>query len=128
MNAISLLINGERTQASQGATFERRNPLDGSVATRAPAASVASREDIARTRRRAGSSACRPLGPLPTDGATCCARAGLRGDSLRSHPQAQRAPASRLTPLRLDAAVGSHRQSVPARVVVGTRNLTRVGI
>jgi benzaldehyde dehydrogenase (NAD) len=41
MNAISLLINGERTQASLGATFERRNPLDGSVATRAPAASVA---------------------------------------------------------------------------------------
>ena len=74
MNVISLLINGERTQASQGATFERRNPLEGSVATRAPAASVASREDIARTRRPAGSSACRPLGPLPTDGATCRAR------------------------------------------------------
>jgi benzaldehyde dehydrogenase (NAD) len=41
MNTISLLIDGKRVQAVNGATFERRNPLDGSVATRAPAASVA---------------------------------------------------------------------------------------
>lgn len=41
MNTISLLINGERMPASSGATFERRNPLDGSVATTAPAATVA---------------------------------------------------------------------------------------
>ncbi|HSI57518.1 MAG TPA: aldehyde dehydrogenase [Ideonella sp.] len=41
MNTISLLINGERSQARSGATFERRNPLDGSVATTAPAAGVA---------------------------------------------------------------------------------------
>ena len=40
MNPISMLINGERTQASNGATFERRNPLDGSVATTAPAATA----------------------------------------------------------------------------------------
>lgn len=40
MNTISLLINGERMQASNGATFERRNPLDGSVATTAPAATI----------------------------------------------------------------------------------------
>jgi benzaldehyde dehydrogenase (NAD) len=40
MNTISLLINGERLQASNGATFERRNPLDGSVATTAPAATI----------------------------------------------------------------------------------------
>ena len=40
MTTISMLIGGERTQAHNGATFERRNPLDGSVATRAPAASV----------------------------------------------------------------------------------------
>lgn len=40
MNTISLLINGERLPASSGATFERRNPLDGSVATTAPAATV----------------------------------------------------------------------------------------
>ncbi|WP_180127680.1 aldehyde dehydrogenase [Rhodoferax sp. BLA1] len=40
MNTISLLINGERKQASSGATFERRNPLDGSVATTAPAATI----------------------------------------------------------------------------------------
>lgn len=41
MNEISLLIDGQPCQASGGAFFERRNPLDGSVATRAPAASVA---------------------------------------------------------------------------------------
>ncbi len=41
MNTISMLINGEARQASNGATFERRNPLDGTVATVAPAATVA---------------------------------------------------------------------------------------
>ena len=40
MKPISMLINGEATQASNGATFDRLNPLDGSVATRAPAATV----------------------------------------------------------------------------------------
>jgi benzaldehyde dehydrogenase (NAD) len=40
MGSIALLINGEQSQASNGATFERRNPLDGSVATTAPAATV----------------------------------------------------------------------------------------
>ncbi|MEJ8825873.1 aldehyde dehydrogenase family protein [Variovorax humicola] len=37
---ISMLINGEQVQARNGATFERRNPLDGSVATIAPAATA----------------------------------------------------------------------------------------
>jgi benzaldehyde dehydrogenase (NAD) len=41
MQSISMLINGAALQASNGATFERRNPLDGEVATRAPAATVA---------------------------------------------------------------------------------------
>jgi benzaldehyde dehydrogenase (NAD) len=41
MNTISMLIGGERTAAASGRTFDRLNPLDGSVATRAPAASVA---------------------------------------------------------------------------------------
>ena len=41
MHAIPMLIGGEHQQASNGATFERRNPLDGSVATTAPAATVA---------------------------------------------------------------------------------------
>ena len=40
MTAISLLINGQKKQASNGATFQRKNPLDGSVATTAPAATV----------------------------------------------------------------------------------------
>ncbi|UUZ64668.1 aldehyde dehydrogenase [Polaromonas sp. P1-6] len=41
MTTISMRINGEPQQASSGATFERRNPLDGSVATIAPAATPA---------------------------------------------------------------------------------------
>jgi benzaldehyde dehydrogenase (NAD) len=41
MSDMSMLINGLKVSAEKGATFERRNPLDGSVATRAPAASVA---------------------------------------------------------------------------------------
>ena len=40
MTTISMLINGEATQARHGATFTRRNPLDGEVATTAPAASA----------------------------------------------------------------------------------------
>jgi vanillin dehydrogenase len=38
---LTMLINGLAVSAEKGATFERRNPLDGSVATRAPAASEA---------------------------------------------------------------------------------------
>jgi benzaldehyde dehydrogenase (NAD) len=38
MSDIQMLIGGEQRFASNGATFERRNPLDHSVATRAPAA------------------------------------------------------------------------------------------
>jgi len=41
MTAISMLIDGQRVQATGGATFERRNPLDGTIATTAPAAAVA---------------------------------------------------------------------------------------
>jgi acyl-CoA reductase-like NAD-dependent aldehyde dehydrogenase/ABC-type branched-subunit amino acid transport system ATPase component len=41
MSDLSMLINGLSVSAEKGATFERRNPLDGSVATRAPAASAA---------------------------------------------------------------------------------------
>ncbi|MBL0420058.1 aldehyde dehydrogenase [Ramlibacter sp. AW1] len=40
MQDIKMLIGGEQTASESGATFERRNPLDGQVATRAPAASV----------------------------------------------------------------------------------------
>lgn len=41
MSDLSMLINGLKVTAEKGATFERRNPLDGTVATRAPAASQA---------------------------------------------------------------------------------------
>jgi hypothetical protein len=37
MSDLSMLINGLKVTAERNATFERRNPLDGSVATRAPA-------------------------------------------------------------------------------------------
>jgi len=40
VSELSMLINGLAVSAEMGATFERRNPLDGSVATRAPAAST----------------------------------------------------------------------------------------
>jgi benzaldehyde dehydrogenase (NAD) len=40
MQSIAMLIDGEKVSARDGATFERRNPLDGTVASRAPAASV----------------------------------------------------------------------------------------
>jgi vanillin dehydrogenase len=41
MSDLSMLINGLAVGAENEATFERRNPLDGSVAARAPAASTA---------------------------------------------------------------------------------------
>jgi len=40
MPRISLFIYGQAAAAFDGATFERRNPLDGTVATTAPAATV----------------------------------------------------------------------------------------
>ncbi|KQP15627.1 aldehyde dehydrogenase [Pseudorhodoferax sp. Leaf265] len=41
MSDLSMLINGQAVAAENGASFERRNPLDESLATRAPAASPA---------------------------------------------------------------------------------------
>ena len=41
MSDLHMIINGLAVSAAGGASFERRNPLDGSVATRAPAASEA---------------------------------------------------------------------------------------
>ena len=41
MSDLSMLINGLKVTAERNATFERRNPLDGTVATRAPACSSA---------------------------------------------------------------------------------------
>jgi benzaldehyde dehydrogenase (NAD) len=41
MADLSMLINGLKVTAEKNATFERRNPLDGTVATRAPAATAA---------------------------------------------------------------------------------------
>ena len=41
MSDLSMLINGLKVTAEGNATFERRNPMDGTVATRAPAATPA---------------------------------------------------------------------------------------
>ncbi|RCW66777.1 aldehyde dehydrogenase [Pseudorhodoferax soli] len=41
MSDLSMLINGQAVAAENGATFDRRNPLDESLATRAPAATPA---------------------------------------------------------------------------------------
>ncbi|MFB9122180.1 aldehyde dehydrogenase [Paraburkholderia dipogonis] len=40
MKTVSMLIGGEQVMARNGAIFERRSPLDGALASRAPAASV----------------------------------------------------------------------------------------
>ncbi|MEX3846124.1 aldehyde dehydrogenase [Paraburkholderia sp. BR10882] len=40
MQTVTMLIDGEAVQARNGATFERRNPLDGTVASCAPAGTV----------------------------------------------------------------------------------------
>ncbi len=40
MSDLTMLINGLKVNAENNLTFERRNPLDGTIATRAPAASV----------------------------------------------------------------------------------------
>ena len=40
MRTINMFINGEACQSATGRTFDRRNPLDGAVATTAPAASA----------------------------------------------------------------------------------------
>ena len=53
MSTISMLINGARVQARNGAQFERRNPLDGSIATTAPAASVGDATDAVDAAARA---------------------------------------------------------------------------
>lgn len=40
MDVLGLMVDSEETTASDGATFERRNPISGDVATRAAAATV----------------------------------------------------------------------------------------
>jgi hypothetical protein len=69
MSDLSMLINGLEVTAEKGATFERRNPLDGSVATRAPAASSPT--------RAGGGVRGRGVPPLerdaaPASAARCC--------------------------------------------------------
>lgn len=53
MQTSHLLIAGEQRQASAGATFERRNPLDGQVATRAAAASIEDAREAVESAARA---------------------------------------------------------------------------
>jgi benzaldehyde dehydrogenase (NAD) len=53
MKTVSMLINGERVASENGATFERRNPLDNEIASRAPAGTP----DDARAAVKAASEA-----------------------------------------------------------------------
>ena len=53
MSTISMLIDGQAVAAADGATFERLNPLDGSLATTAPAASAADARAAADAAARA---------------------------------------------------------------------------
>ncbi|KAB0616266.1 aldehyde dehydrogenase [Castellaniella defragrans] len=62
MHTLSLLIGDQRRPASTGATFERRNPLDGAVATVAPAATPADAVAAVEAAHRAFASWSR-LGP-----------------------------------------------------------------
>ena len=62
MNEISLLIGNQNVKASSGATFERRNPISGALATRAAAASLADAAAAADA-ARAALPAWAALGP-----------------------------------------------------------------
>ena len=62
MNEISLLIGNQNVKASSGATFERRNPITGALATRAAAASLADAAAAADA-ARAALPAWAALGP-----------------------------------------------------------------
>jgi benzaldehyde dehydrogenase (NAD) len=53
MKNVLMLIDGEEVSASNGATFDRRNPLDGEVASRAPAATLEDARAAVRAAQRA---------------------------------------------------------------------------
>jgi benzaldehyde dehydrogenase (NAD) len=53
MKNVLMLIDNEELSASNGATFDRRNPLDGEVASRAPAASLEDARAAVRDAQRA---------------------------------------------------------------------------
>jgi benzaldehyde dehydrogenase (NAD) len=53
MKNVPMLIDGDEVSASNGATFDRRNPLDGEVASRAPAATLEDARAAVRAAQRA---------------------------------------------------------------------------
>ena len=68
MQTVSMLIGGERRHSSSGATFARRNPLDGEVASEAPACTV----DDARGGRRGRPRISRLGRARPRRPVRCC--------------------------------------------------------
>ena len=79
MSDLSMLINGLKVTAEKNATFERRNPLDGSVATRAPAASpmkIAFQPSRICTWSSGSASSSRTLALACSSG--CCRAFGFR--------------------------------------------------
>ena len=80
MSDLSMLINGlTPSRAENGATFERRNPLDGSVATRAPAAIAGRCRGRRRSRRRSLHGPGAQTGPGERRALLLKAAAGARG-------------------------------------------------
>jgi benzaldehyde dehydrogenase (NAD) len=53
MKDVLMLIDGEELHASNGATFDRRNPLDNEIASRAPAATLEDARAAVRAAHRA---------------------------------------------------------------------------
>jgi benzaldehyde dehydrogenase (NAD) len=86
MSDLSMLINGLKVTAEKNATFERRNPLDGTVATRAPAASPVDAVMAVRPRQ-----ACGPGARLAGSCRICCSRP----PKLEKPPQFAEAVAAR---------------------------------
>jgi benzaldehyde dehydrogenase (NAD) len=84
MTDISMFIDGERRAATGGATFERRNPLDGNVATRAPAGTPA--DAVAAVDAAQAPSPGSQTGP--SDAARCCSRPRMRSKRAPTFVQA----------------------------------------
>ena len=78
---VDFIIDGEAVAATSGATFTRKDPVTGAVASEAAAASEADVAKVGRSRRTARSRPGRS--PARASGARCCSR---RRISLRPEP------------------------------------------
>lgn len=98
MMDINLLIDDRDVAASTGATFERRDPITGDVASRAAAASVADAQaaaDALRLRFRPGPSSDPTPGAQSSSGPRIFSKGGLRSLSHSWRPRLEPPPAGR---------------------------------